>query len=334
VNESLETDRTAPFGYLFVHFRDEPGGEQVYFSLSEDDDPLRWRPLFDGKPVLTSTVGTRGVRDPVLARDEHGRFHILATDLNVESGDGGWNAWVRVGSRSLVIWDSDDLVTWRGPRLVEIAPATAGMAWAPEVVRDPETDDQIVFWSSRLYEPDDSAHAGESYSRILYSRTRDFVTFTPAEVLIDAGRNIIDTAILVEGDVVHRISKDEDQGTGTLGVYQESGSTLFSSDYRTVATGIGADRFAQVEAPILVRDDRADRWYLFLDQYSVSPQGYFVLETDDIRAGRWLPVDPEAIRLRPGTKHGGILRLTVDEWQRLAGRMIDDSTHSAHRRVP
>ncbi|MFF1612400.1 hypothetical protein ACFVYA_31890 [Amycolatopsis sp. NPDC058278] len=34
-------------------------GEQVCFGLSQGNDPTRWRQLNGGKPVLTSTVGTR-----------------------------------------------------------------------------------------------------------------------------------------------------------------------------------------------------------------------------------------------------------------------------------
>ncbi|MBE1879024.1 glycoside hydrolase family 43 protein [Myceligenerans pegani] len=313
------TEPADAYGYLFVHFFDEPGGESIYLSLSDGDTPLRWRPLAGGRPVLRSDVGTRGVRDPVLARDQAGRFHILATDLNVESGQGGWDQWVRHGSRSLVLWDSDDLVTWSGPRLVEVAPPEAGMAWAPEVVTDPDTGDRVVFWSSRLYDPDDVDHAGDSYSRILCSRTRDFETFTPAEVLIDTGRDIIDTAILFEGDVVHRVSKDEDDGEHSPAIHHEVGGSLFAGDYRTVATRVAAEHFARIEAPILLSDPRAGKWYLFLDQYAQLPQGYFVMETDDIAAGRWTRVPPDEIVLRPGTKHGGILPLRLPEWERLDG---------------
>ncbi|WP_308467221.1 glycoside hydrolase family 43 protein [Rathayibacter soli] len=318
------SDDTAPggqFGYLLVHFRHEHNGERIYFSLSDGDDPLRWNPLFGGRAALTSSVGTTGVRDPVLARDHDGRFHILATDLRVEGGVGGWETWVRSGSRNLVVWDSDDLLTWSEPRLVEVAPPNAGMAWAPEVTRDPTTGEHIVFWSSRLYAADDPDHAAEAYSRILYTRTRDFTDFSPADIFIDAARNIIDTAILQDDGVVHRISKHED-GPGGLGIYHEVGSSLFADDFRIVATSIGSDQYPLVEGPIVFRDHRLDRWYLFLDQYADDIQGYFVMESHDIESGRWTRVPAERLMLRPGTKHGGILSLTFSEWERLAGSIL------------
>ena len=49
--------------YLFVHFREKktPDGEQVYFGLSRDG--FHWESVNDGKPVLWSFYGDKGVRD-------------------------------------------------------------------------------------------------------------------------------------------------------------------------------------------------------------------------------------------------------------------------------
>lgn len=58
-------------GYLFVYFTDDEGqggGEEIYFSLSQGNDPLHWRELNGGKPFLTSKLGEKGVRDPYIIR--------------------------------------------------------------------------------------------------------------------------------------------------------------------------------------------------------------------------------------------------------------------------
>ena len=187
----------------------------------------------------------------------------------------------------------------------------------PETTVDPDTGEHLVFWSSCLFDESDGDHTGETYSRILYSRTRDFVQFTPAETLIDSGLDIIDTALLQEKGRVHRYSKDESHGPGRYGIHQEVGSGLFADDFVTVGTLIGADLFAGVEAPIVVKDPHESRWYLFLDQYSTSPQGYFALESTDLGSGEWSLVPADRVRIAPGTKHGTILRLDRDEWLRL-----------------
>ena len=49
-------------GYIFVHFTGEQkDGEQIYFSISRDG--LHWKDLNDGKPILYSETGMKGVRD-------------------------------------------------------------------------------------------------------------------------------------------------------------------------------------------------------------------------------------------------------------------------------
>ena len=88
---------------------------------------------------------------------------------------------------------------------------------------------------------------------------------------------------------------------------------------------IGADLYPDVEAPIIVKDPHEERWYLFLDQYSRIPQGYFVLETTDLDGAIWTPVAAERTRIAPATKHGTMLRLARDEWLRLR-RFVEDQT--------
>ncbi|MEJ2852450.1 MULTISPECIES: hypothetical protein [unclassified Saccharothrix] len=76
-SRSVTTERRAealePFtGYLMAHFTGEhPTGEQIYFTHSRDG--LHWTELNNGAPVLLSTVGERGVRDPALVRSAPAR---------------------------------------------------------------------------------------------------------------------------------------------------------------------------------------------------------------------------------------------------------------------
>ena len=74
--------------YLFAHFiGEEKDGEQVYFSVSTDG--LHWQDLNDSKPVLRSSIGERGARDPFIVRDPNsGVYYLIATDLRIEAGKG------------------------------------------------------------------------------------------------------------------------------------------------------------------------------------------------------------------------------------------------------
>jgi hypothetical protein len=308
-----------PFGYLLVHFVEDPDGygEQVYFSLSDGDDPCSWVRLNGGEPLLRSDLGTTGIRDPYLVRGAD-EFFLIATDLRIYGGDGaGWDTWKRRGSRAIVVWRSTDLVTWSQPWMLEVAPPTAGMAWAPESVYDADRGEFLVFWSSALYDGEDTDHVGAGYSRVLAAWTPDFRRLGAPRVLIDRGTDVIDTTMLVEDGRVHRVSKQESFAAGSDRVYHEIGTGFFSDDYRTVASRIGADLYDKLEAPLLFKHHHDDRWYLFADQYSRRPQGYVGFSTADLVSGGWEPIPPDRFHMPPNTKHGGVLPLRRDEWQRV-----------------
>ena len=64
-----EQDYTA---YLFAYFTGEgkANGEQIYFATSTDG--LHWEEVNEGKPVITSTMGEKGLRDPFIIRSPEG----------------------------------------------------------------------------------------------------------------------------------------------------------------------------------------------------------------------------------------------------------------------
>ena len=119
-------------GYLFTYFLGEglEHGEQVYFSLSEGNDPLAYTTLNDGEPVLVSTSGEMGLRDPFIIRSPEGdKFYQIATDLRMwNQSSGSWDHVQRHGSRNVVVWESTDLVNWSESWVAEVAPENAGNA--------------------------------------------------------------------------------------------------------------------------------------------------------------------------------------------------------------
>jgi hypothetical protein len=304
-------------GYLLVHFVEDHEGhsEKIYFSLSDGDDPLRWTRVNGGEAILESTLGTTGVRDPYLVRGEDEAF-IIATDLRVWTGaEHDWDGWTRRGSRSLVIWRSTDLVTWSEPWLAEVAPPTAGMAWAPEAMYDPATGEYLIYWSSTLYDDADTAHAGASYSRILAARTTDFRTFGEAFPIADfgPGRGVIDLTMVAHEGRVHRFLKADDERC----LFHEVGSGPAASDFEMVTERIAQDLYEHVEAPLIFFDPKAGCWYLWVDQYSDWPQGYIALRAENLESGDWQPVPREEFALPANTKHGVVVPLRDGEWDRL-----------------
>lgn len=84
--------------------------------------------------MLRTTVGTGGVRDPAIIRSpDGGRYWIIATDLHTGGGT-SWDDATNRGSTSIAVWESDNLVDWSEPRLLDVAGdiPDAGNAWAPE----------------------------------------------------------------------------------------------------------------------------------------------------------------------------------------------------------
>ena len=169
---------------MFSYFTGEgtSDGEQLYAALSKGNDPLKWRELNDGKPVLTSTLGEKGLRDPFIIRSPEGdKFYQIATDLRMY-GNGNWDQVQRTGSKSIMVWESTDLINWTDQRLVKVSPDTAGNTWAPEAFYDEEAGEYVVYWASALYPTTETAgrDINTSYQQMMYATTRDFVTFSPA----------------------------------------------------------------------------------------------------------------------------------------------------------
>jgi hypothetical protein len=127
------------------------------------------------------------------------------------------------------------------------------------------------------------------------------------------GRGVIDlTVARDEGRTVLFL-----KGNDTVKLHQRVGSDLFAGDFTTVATRIADDRHADVEGPLVFRDHRDGRWYLWVDQFSDPPGGYVALRSTSLASGRWEAVPPDEFELPPATKHGVVVPLLGDEWTRL-----------------
>ncbi|WP_205328493.1 glycoside hydrolase family 43 protein [Glycomyces sp. YM15] len=304
-------------GYLYVHFkRESVDGEQIHFALSDGDDPLRFEDLNGGKPVLYSTIGERGVRDPHLVRSPEGdRCFLVATDLRVHA-NGDWEEIQRRGSRSIMVWESTDLVDWGEGRLVEVAPPEAGNTWAPEAIWDPDQGAYLVHWSSKLYR--DARHEGESYNRIMCATTRDFREFSQPRVWVDRGWNTIDATVIDHDGAYYRFLKDErgrsSEAPQGKSIFSETAASLTAADWRPLAEGIGLDSVSQGEGPLVYKSNTEQRWFLWIDEF--TERRYVPFETTDLASGRWTRC--EDYRLPKDPCHGVVLPVTSEEYARLS----------------
>ncbi|XEC93707.1 glycoside hydrolase [Paenibacillus tarimensis] len=307
-------------GYLFTYFTGEGtvGGEQIYFALSEGNDPLHWKELNDGMPVMTSKLGEKGVRDPFIIRSPEGdKFYMIATDLKI-NGDWNWDRAQRKGSRSIMVWESGDLVNWSEQRMVEVAPAEAGNTWAPEVFYDDEAGEYIVFWASKLYLTE--RHYDNPYQKIMYSKTRDFHVFTEPQVYMDYGYSVIDTTMISHNGKIYRFTKDERDNSSSSPygkmVFQEAGDVVFGT-FDRVEEGVGGSN--GVEGPTIFKSNTEEKWYLFVDEF--GGRGYIPFETIDLESGVWTLSSNYQLPRSP--RHGTVLPITQAEYDAIYAKYFD-----------
>ena len=261
VRQAVEKRQAADYeGYAFSYFTGNSiAGEKIYFAASVGNDALNWRELNGGQPVLASTMGTKGLRDPFLIRSPEGdTFYLIATDLSIGSGT-SWGDAVRFGSLYLEVWESHDLVKWSAQRHIKVSPPSAGNTWAPEAYYDPSIGAYVVFWASSLYAANDARRTGSTYHRMLYATTRDLVTFSNTTVWQDAGMSRIDSTVIKVGDQYHRFTKDEGAGsTGCVDIIHERSPSLEATlpSWKREAACIGRDAGTRaVEGPTVFKSN-------------------------------------------------------------------------------
>ena len=309
-------------GYLFSYFTGEgtADGEQVYFALSDDNDPLDWHSLNDDKPVLRTTLGEQGARDPFIIRSPDGdRFFMIATDLKIY-GNGDWGRAQTWGSRALLVWESDDLINWSDARLVQVSPDTAGNTWAPEAFWDEQRNAYIVFWASKIYK--DATHSNGTYNKMMYALTRDFVNFSEAEVWVDKGYSTIDSTIIKQDDTYYRFTKDERSASESKCgkfILLETSTTLNNTNWNFTTECIGKGGISRGEGPLVFKSNEEDRWYLFIDEF--GGRGYIPFETTDLSSGKW--TEPENYSLPGRPRHGTVLPITASEYKAIRARWGD-----------
>lgn len=307
------TAHAADGGFLFATFKGEqsPMTEQVYFGLSRDGRD--WKALKDGEPVLVSTLGEKGVRDPYLIRSPDGeKVFAIATDLSIHLSQHNWDRAVTAGSRSIVVWETEDLVDWGEPRLVEVAPDGAGCTWAPEAIYDKEQGDYLVFWASTTRRDEFKKH------RIWAARTKDFREFGEPFIYIEKESDVIDTTIVSEGGRYYRFSKDET----TKAIMMESCETL--AGRWSEVDGFSLAGLKGYEGPACFKleeeEDGKAKWCLMIDFYSKG-EGYKPFVTEDLSSGEFDPA-PD-IRFPFRFRHGSVLPVSEEEYQRLLGSFGD-----------
>lgn len=286
--------------FLFSHFEYRTPGpdlEQVQFSISRDG--LRWELLNGGDPVLENHSDDGGLRDPFVFRKRDNTFVLLATDLNIALRKNGWKDAVANGSNKIILFESPDLVHWSAPRAVVMPLPDATCAWAPEVIDDDGR--YLVIWSARRR---------GMRTKVYGAYTEDFIRYNTPFVFCEGEMDVIDTTVVRWNNLWYRFTKDE----SSQSILPETASSLVGPWTRVKSECLSA--IHGVEGPIctILPDGRA---LLLLDCYGVGPDAsYIAFLSDDLAAGMFVPAGG-AFRPSCRMKHGTIMPITTDEYERL-----------------
>lgn len=293
-------------GYLFVHFTGESEiGEQIFFSVSRDG--LHWTDLNENRPVITSKICEKGLRDPFILRSKiDGRFYIISTDLRIANGY-GWHVAQYEGSKKLMVCSSTDLVNWSEVWSVDIGVEGAGCVWAPEAVYDKKEERYMVFFASMV-----------NGKQVIYNTyTKDFVHFSEPKKYIEKDNHVIDTTIIENEDVYYRFSKDET----TKNIIADYGKNLKDGPFeRLVCKNV--EELMGVEGPAMFKFNDRDEWCLMVDRFAEG-LGYLPIVTKDILSGDFRVLKEDEYDMGKNKKrHGSVLRITEEEYQALCKKWL------------
>jgi beta-xylosidase len=241
--------------YLFTSFRGN-GADGLHLAYSHDG--LKWTALNNDKSFLKPQVGGKLMRDPCICRGPDGTFHIVWTT--------GW--W----DKGIGIAHSKDLINWSEQKFIGVMEhePTARNCWAPEIFYDDQNQKYLIYWSTtipgRFPETEDSGDTGgggKLNHRIYYVTTKDFETYTKAELFYNDGFNCIDATIVKDGDRYVMFVKDETKEPIAKKNIRIAIGEKLEGPYGHASEPISPD---WVEGPTVLKID--DTWYLYYDGYT------------------------------------------------------------------
>lgn len=290
------TAHAADSAYAMVYFTESNTMLEADYNLhlAVSQDGLNWTPLNQNNPVSNTTLGAGGIRDPFVMRKQDGTFVVLATDLNGTD----WNHT----SVNIHVWDSTDLRTFTGYRLLKLHDMANTHSWAPEAYWDAARGQYGILYSS----VNSSGH-----NVIMVSYTTDFRTTNSPQVFFDPGYDVIDGNLTLGVNGVNYLYFKRN---GTL--VGARSTTLDPGSFTAFSTAVN---HGGTEAPTVVKSLTSNTWYLWGDTY--TPNGvFYVWQTNDLASGTWTALDQKLYTQPLNSKHCGIHPITSTEYNNLIAK--------------
>lgn len=278
---------------VFAYFK---GNGEDGLHLAYSKDGYQWSALHGDKSVLAPAVGSdKLMRDPCIIKGPDGTFHMVWTV--------SWN------ERVIGYAHSRDLVHWSEQRAIPVMAdeSAARNCWAPEIFYDAASKTFMIYWATtitgRFKETQSTKENGYNH-RLYYVTTTDFMNFTPARLLYDAGFNVIDATLHRSGDKYLMFLKDETPEPVQKNIRIASSSKL-TEGYGKPGPPITGGYWA--EGPTVLK--ASDRWIVYFDKYTEHAMG--AVESTDLE--HWTDIS-ERVVFPVGVRHGTVLQLSAAEF--------------------
>ena len=278
--------------------------EHEGLHLAVSADGLKWEVVNGDKSVLKPTIP--GVfRDPSIARDREGTFHLVWTMSWSANHHGG------IGYAS-----SKDLIHWSAQRIIPVMqnePTTENV-WAPELFWDEDNARWIIHWASSVggkFPETLPLYDGHANGRIYYTTTRDFKTFTPSTLLFNADCLAIDSYVYRESKGHYYVFfKADRKEEPKRGIFMARGTTATGPYVMDPHCISGIDE-PWAEGPCAVKVGSKTRLYY------TTPGYYAAYETTDMT--NWTSIRKE-MTVPSGYRHGTVIQITEQEGRGLLGQ--------------
>lgn len=271
--------------YLFTSFH-EPADEGLRFLYSYDG--YHW----DSIPgvFLKPKVGTQKVmRDPSIAEGPDGTFHLVWTC--------SWKGDPGFGYAS-----SKDLIHWSEQKHIPVMAFDTSTVnvWAPEIYYEDETGEFYIVWASTIpFRFEKGIEDEYNNHRLYYTKTKDFNTFTPTQLLYDPGFSSIDAVIVkrATSDYV-LVFKDNTRPERNIKV---AFATHPEGPYSPASEPF-TESFT--EGPSVVKV--GNEWLIYFDAYRTKSYG--AMSTGDFKTFNNIS---DRVGIPEGHKHGTICKVGV-----------------------
>lgn len=281
--------------WLFAYFRDN-GQDGLHYAMSEDG--LKWKSLRHDSSFLKPEVSKdKLMRDPCIIRGADGLFHMVWTV--------SWN------DRGIGYASSADLKSWNAQQFVPVMAKedSARNCWAPEITYDRKKKKYMIYWATTIrgkYPADPTVENGYNH-RMYYVYTRDFKKFSKTKLLYDKGFNVIDASIVPAGKKYIMFLKDETRTPPQKNI-RIAISKKLNKGYSAPSAPITGNYWAEGPTSLV----HNGKWIVYFDKY--RDHKYGAVSSTDLQ--HWTDISNE-ISIPPGLRHGTILRISREEYERL-----------------